>query len=306
MSAPAAATGRVLWASQGGYHVELDGETAFCRVRGRLLRAYLKSTTPVAVGDEVLVEPAGDGTFLIVERLPRRSTLSRANVGDREVEQVIAANVDQLIVVVSIVDPPLREGLVDRYLVAAHKGHLASLLCVNKIDLVGRAAARQRIALYERLGYPVVLTSATRRQGLGELKAALRGKTSVLSGPSGAGKSSLLNAIDPDLDLDIAEVNPKTGKGVHCTTSARIYSLSFGAWVVDTPGIRELGVWNLEAEEIERCFVEIQGRAAHCQFRSCRHLRELGCAVRDAVERGEIARSRYESYRRLLSEALGR
>jgi ribosome biogenesis GTPase len=291
--------GRVLWASQGGYHVDVGPEVVFCQKRGRL-RHGARETTAVAVGDEVRVQRNQDGTGLIVERLPRRSVLSRINVGRPGVEQVIAANVDQLVVVVSTEDPPLRERLIDRYLVAAHKGGLAPLLCVNKIDLADPEAIYGRIRLYEGLGYPIVVTSVTLPHGIGDLRAALAGRTSVFSGPSGGGKSSLLNALEPGLGLRVGEVSSRTHKGGHTTTSARLYRLADGAYVVDTPGLRELNIWDLLPEEVDRYFVEFQGRAAHCRFRSCRHLHEPGCAIRMAVEAGEIAASRYESYQRLV------
>jgi ribosome biogenesis GTPase len=292
--------GRVLWASQGGYQVDLGPEVVFCQKRGRL-RQESRGTTAVAVGDEVLVQRNQDGTGLIVERLPRRSVLSRIDVGRPGFEQVIAANVDQLVIVVATDAPPLRERLIDRYLVASHKGGLAPLLCVNKIDLADPQEVYGRIQIYERLGYPIVVTSVTLPYGIEDLRAALAGRTSVFSGPSGAGKSSLLNALDPGLRLRVGEVSSRTRKGGHTTTSARLYRLADGAHVVDTPGLRELNVWNLLPDEVERYFVEFQGRT--CRFRSCRHLQEPGCAIREAVEAGEIAFSRYESYLRLMETA---
>lgn len=295
--------GLVLWGSQGGFHVETREGVWFCQVRGKLFKAEARETTPVAVGDVVTIERnARDeaGTGIIVERAPRRTVLSRRTVGRAEVEQVIAANVDQLVIVVSADDPPLRERLVDRYIVAAHKGRLAPLLCVTKIDLADPEAVYERIRVYERLGYPIVVTSITLPYGLDDLRRALADKTSVLSGPSGSGKSSLLNALEPSLALRVGEVSRRTKKGGHTTTSARIYTLPGGARVVDTPGLRELQVWDVLPEEAAAYFVELAPYASSCRFRSCCHREEPDCAVRAAVERGEIAATRYDSYLRLF------
>ena len=292
--------GIVLWASQGGFHVEVLGETVFCQLRGKIMRELVRETTPVAVGDDVRIERNADGTGIIVERGKRRTVLSRTTVGKLGVEQVLAANVDQLVVVSSAADPEFRERLVDRYLVAAHKGGLDAILCITKIDLVDPEVFYPHIATYEKLGYPIVVTSTTMPYGIEEVKAALRGKLSVLSGPSGAGKSSLLNVLQPGLQLRVGEVSKKTGKGGHTTTSARIYSLDFGGRVVDTPGLRELQVWDLMPEEAAEHFVEFAEFLGKCRYRSCRHHDEPACAIRDAVERGVIALTRYDSYLRLF------
>jgi ribosome biogenesis GTPase len=300
MSPPDPVPGRVLWASQGGYHVEVGEEVLLCQVRGKILHDTSRETKPVAVGDEVRVEIGTGGAGVIVARGSRRSVLSRTDVGRPGVEQVIAANVDQLVIVMAAADPELREHIIDRFLVASQKGSLEAVLCINKIDLSDPEEIYERIKIYERLRYPIIVTSVTMPYGIDSLRAVLAGKTSVLSGPSGTGKSSLLNALEPGLDLRIGEVSRRTHKGGHTTTSARLCRLSFGAYVVDTPGIRELQLWDLLPEELDRFFIEFEERIPHCYFRSCRHLSEPGCAVRAAVEAGEIAASRYESYVRLF------
>lgn len=291
--------GLVIWGSQGGFEVELDGgELLLCQLRGKL-KSKSRETSPVAVGDHVDVLREG-ASGVIVGRDPRRTVLSRTTVGRAGVEQVIAANIDQLVLVFAAEAPPLRERLIDRYLVAAHKGGLTPVLFITKIDLADPEAIYARIRVYEQLGYPIVITSTTLPYGLDAARAALAGRTSVLSGPSGAGKSSLLNALDPELALRTSVVSKKTGKGGHTTTSARIYKLAGGGRVVDTPGLRELQVWDLLPEEADRYFREFEPHLGHCRFRSCRHDQEPDCAIRAAVEAGTIAATRYESYLRLF------
>jgi len=295
--------GLVVWGSQGGFQVETAAGVVSCQLRRKLMHQNFRERTPVAVGDEVRIELGQDGQGVIVARAPRRSVLSRTTVGKAGVEQVIAANVDQLLIVFSADQPEFRERLVDRYFVAAHKGNLEPVLCITKIDLVDPEVFYKRLQVYENLGYRIVITSIAMPYGLDELRAALNGKTSVLSGPSGAGKSSLLNAIQPTLALRIGDISKKTGKGGHTTTSARIYSLDFGGRVVDTPGLRELQVWDLLPEEVAECFIEFKPLLGQCKFRSCKHETEPGCAIRLAVESGAIAPTRYESYLRLIETA---
>lgn len=296
-----AEAGRVLWASQGGVHVDVEGEELFCQVRWSLVRQRGRGTKAVAVGDRVQVERTEDGSGVIVERLERRSVLSRTSVARPDLEQVVVANVDQLVVVVAAERPPLREHVLDRFLIAAHKGKLQPVICVNKIDLADPEDVARRLAVYESLGYPIVITSVKLPYGIEDLRSALQGRSSVLWGPSGAGKSSLLNALEPELGLRVRAVSRRTGKGGHTTTSARLYQLGAGTYVADTPGIRELQIWDLLPEEVAQYFVELEPLREQCYFRSCLHEQEPGCAIREAVEAGEIAAVRYESYLRIIA-----
>jgi ribosome biogenesis GTPase len=189
--------------------------------------------------------------------------------------------------------------MLDRFLVVAEVNQIPAAICANKIDLVTAEAAEGLFGLYARLSYPVVYTSAVTGQGLEALRALLRGRLSVLSGPSGAGKSSLLNALQPGLGLHARQVSQATFKGRHTTVYAELLPLAGGGYVADTPGIRSLGLWDVEPEELDGYFVDIRPYVAGCEFSDCTHLHEPGCAVRAAVARGEIAETRYDSYRGL-------
>jgi ribosome biogenesis GTPase len=215
---------------------------------------------------------------------------------------VFAANVDVLVVVASAAKPAFKPGLVDRYLIAAEVGGVEAVLCFNKVDLVD--AEPPELQAYRDLGVHVIKTSCETGEGLNELRAALRGKMSIFAGHSGVGKSSLLNALQPDLDLETREISEATKKGKHTTTTARLYQLDDGIRVIDTPGIRALGLWEVSPEEVAYYFPEIAEHGAGCKFRDCTHTHEPKCAVREAVETGAISRHRFESFQR-IRESLG-
>ena len=262
---------------------------------------------PVAIGDRVRFVEAGDGSGMIVEILPRNSKLSRpAPVpGQRVFEQVIVSNADLVLPVFSVANPSPKWGLLDRYLVAAEAADLPSLIVVNKLDLAWKNPGfDQEIDVYRRIGYPVLLVSAATGEGIEELKDALQGKLSVLVGKSGVGKTSLLNAIQPGLGLRVKAVSQgELGKGRHTTTHLEMFKLGFGGALVDTPGIREFGLWNIAAEELAYLFPEMEEYIGRCKFGlSCRHDQEPGCAVRNAVMAEAISPYRYQSYMRLREE----
>ncbi|MBI1319790.1 MAG: ribosome small subunit-dependent GTPase A [Candidatus Hydrogenedens sp.] len=274
--------------------VQMDGSEQLCIIDERLKE---HGATLIAPGDEVLVEIEEDEA-IIRAIAPRRSRLSRPSTRHHDVsEQVIAANVDHLIVVAAAAEPPFRAGLVDRYLIAAQTGGIEPLLCINKMDLVEEPPAE--VALYKDLGVQVFLTSCETRAGLDALLAALRGKTAVLSGHSGVGKSSLLNALDPDLRLHTQPISDHSRRGQHTTTLSRLYELRDGIRIIDTPGIRALGLWQVSPEEVAYYFPDIAEVSAACRFRDCTHTHEPECAVRAAVEAGTLHRGRYDSYLRI-------
>ena len=285
-----------------------SGEPIQARVRGkfRLQQEEIAETNPLAVGDRVTLRLEDDGTGLITDLHPRHNQLSRRAAGRRVGrEQVIAANVDAAWCVQSTFQPKLNSGFVDRFLVMAEAYHLDAGLVINKVDLlVGEPRAQEAIAfwsdLYESLGYPVLHTSAETGEGLEAFRASLRGKTSVVAGPSGVGKSSLLNAVDPELALRTGVVSEKTQKGRHTTTFATLYPMADG-FVVDTPGIREYGIWDMEPADLGGYFVEFRPYLGHCRFPDCTHDHEPGCAVGEAVDVGEIAPERYASYLSILA-----
>jgi ribosome biogenesis GTPase len=295
-----------------GVQPAAGGEVVEARARGRfrLQAEELDETNPVAVGDRVVVRPEPDGTGLITEILPRRNQLSRRAAGRRAGrEHVIVANVDAAWVVQSTFLPRFNAGFVDRFLVMAEAYHLDAGLVINKVDLLaGEPRAQEAIdfwaGLYAGLGYPVVRTSARDGTGVPDLRAALAGRTSVLAGQSGVGKSSLLNAVDPSLAIRTGDVSERTQKGKHTTTHATLHALAGGGYVVDTPGIREFGIWDMQPTELAGYFVEMRPFIGHCRFSSCTHDHEPNCAIGEAVDAGRISQERYASYLSILASLL--
>ena len=262
---------------------------------------------PVAIGDRVRYVDAGEGRGMIIEVLPRDSKLSRpAPVPGRRVfEQVIVSNADQIVPVFSAANPTPKWGLLDRYLVSAEASGLPALIVINKLDLAWKNPELDaEIEIYRRIGYPVLLASALTGEGVEELRQTLQGKLSVFIGKSGVGKTSLLNAIQPGLGLRVKAVsNGEVGKGRHTTTHLEMFELDFGGALVDTPGMREFGLWDITTEELADLFPEMAEYVGQCKFGlSCRHDREPGCAIRKAVMAGAVSPYRYQSYMRLREE----
>ena len=288
--------------------VDDDGERIRARARGRFRLDALEidETNPVAVGDRVVLTVGDDETGWITEIEPRENQLSRRAAGKRGAvrEHVMVTNVDRAWCVQSTFGPKVNPGFVDRFLVAAETRHIPAGLVINKADLIGaNDRAREAMAfwqeLYQGLGYPVLMTSAETGEGVPAFASALEGAVSVVSGPSGVGKSSLLNAIEPDLELATSEVGERTQKGRHTTTFATLYNVA-GGWVADTPGVREWGLWDMAPEELGGYFVEFVPYIPDCRFPDCTHAHEPGCAVQDAVDAGEITHERYGSYLSIL------
>ena len=234
-----------------------------------------------------------------IERIePRHGLLTRASRGR---EHVLVANVDQVVFVVSLVEPELKPHLIDRYLASAEQGGIHPILCLNKADLVEPARYQPLVGMYSQLGVPTFLTSATDGTGMARLRERLRGRETVFSGQSGVGKSSLLNAIEPDLALRVREVSDVNQKGRHTTTAADLIHLDFGGWVVDTPGVRQFQLWDMLPEEVEGYFAEFRPFVPLCGYPDCTHTHEDRCAVKRAVARRQISFSRYTSYLGLFS-----
>ncbi len=267
----------------------------------------IEHVDPVAIGDRVRFVDAGGGRGMITEILPRRSKLSRpATVpGQRVFEQVIVSNADQILPVFAAANPTPKWGLLDRYLVTAESAGLPSLIVINKRDLMdGNSKLESEIETYRCIGYPILLVSAVTGEGIDELKDVLGGRTSVFVGKSGVGKTSLLNAIQPGLGLRVKAVSRgEQGKGRHATTHLEMFELDFGGALVDTPGMREFGLWNIPADELAHLFPEMSGYVGQCKFgMSCNHNHEPGCAIRKAVMDGKISPHRYKSYLHLKEE----
>ncbi|MEX1094537.1 MAG: ribosome small subunit-dependent GTPase A [Planctomycetales bacterium] len=289
--------GRVLTAR--GLHALVrgeDGNRYECTVRRVLRTMSREERNAVVAGDVILFQPATEGQGVIERIEPRAGTLSRTSKGR---EHVIVANVDQVLVVASAGEPALKPNLIDRFLVSAAKGNARAVICVNKSDLSDPAGLEPVAGTYGRIGYEVVFASATQGAGIGRLRALLKNRQTVLAGQSGVGKSSLLNAIEPALELSVSAVSRWTQKGRHTTRAATLIELGSGGWVVDTPGIRQLDLWDVLPEEVEGHFVEFRPFVTLCRFPDCTHTHEAGCGVKQAVRRDLVSRMRYDSYVRM-------
>jgi ribosome biogenesis GTPase len=302
-----------------------DGRQFRCVVRRLLRTLATDERNIVTTGDRVWLRPAGSaergagsvelGTRSadarselrapnaalegVIERVERRhGLLTRASRGR---EHVLVSNVDQLVIVMSLVEPDLKPHLIDRYLVSAEQGSIRPVLCLNKADLVDPVPCQPLIGFYSQLGVTTLLTSAVGGTGIDRLRAELRGRESVFSGQSGVGKSSLLNAVQPGLGLQVREVSEVNQKGRHTTTTAQLLRLDIGGWVVDTPGLRQFQLWDIQPEEVEGFFPEFRPFVPLCAYPDCTHTHEDRCAVKQAVKRGFISPRRYTSYLGLFS-----
>jgi ribosome biogenesis GTPase len=277
--------------------VQLGERAVQCVIRGKLFRA-----DPPAVGDFVRVEQAG-GRYVVAEMLPRKSALVRRAAGTTVEKQVMIANIDQVVVVFAAARPDPHLATLDRFLVVVEANDLQVRIVINKVDLAGREQTMQLFRPYSQAGYSMHYTSVKTGDGLNDLREALKGKESALIGPSGVGKSSLLNALYPGLDLKIGHISEAYGKGRHTTVGGFLIKLPDGASVADTAGLREVGLWLVPPDDLPDCFPEFRPHVGECRFSDCVHIAEPGCAIRAAVERGEINLSRYESYVKLRAEA---
>lgn len=291
--------GRVLQLS--GLHalVAVEAEVWQCELRGRLKAAMRGATAPLAAGDWVEVQATSPGAGVVERVHERHGKISRLANGMQGREQVIAANVDQLVIVVAAREPETRPGFIDRAIAMAHAGEIQPVLCINKVDLAYRQEGGELGKVYADLGYPVLHTSALTGEGLVALAARLAGQVSAMVGQSGVGKSSLLNHLDPALRVQTRELMRRHDRGRHTTTAARLYPLPQGGYLVDTPGIKELQLWQVDRSDLLQYFVEMAPLAGQCHFRDCRHRGEPGCAIRAAVESGQISALRFEGYQRI-------
>lgn len=272
-----------------------------CRLRGRLKKVR-QSADIAVVGDYVEISISGDGGACLESVESRRSLFSRRQPGPRGKwkEDVIVANLDTLIVVFACGAPVLNPRMLDRFLVIAEHQDIKALIVANKVDLDLDSATRELLRPYTSIGYEVHYTSALTGEGVDELREVLADQTSAFAGPSGVGKSSLMMTIEPSLDLRVAEVSKAHRKGRHTTRAAELHPLAAGGYLVDTPGIRELGTWALPETKLASCFREMQPHLGACRFGDCSHLNEPDCAVRTALANGEVSAERYESYARLF------
>ncbi len=299
--------GLVFKSTGSWYKVNMaDGRFLACRVRGKLKLARLKTTNPVAVGDKVMVvnDPHHPGTGIINKVLPRRNFVMRKSVHKTEHGHLLAANIDQAVLMVTVNHPKTSLGFIDRFLVSTEAYRIPTCLFINKIDLYDKQdkqAMANMITVYEAIGSKCYPVSVKKQQGLAMLDGFLADKTTLFAGHSGTGKSTLMNTLHPGIAQKVGEVSAAANKGVHTTTFAEMFTIAENTRVIDTPGIKELGLIDIGDHELADYFPEMRALLGQCKFNNCRHTHEPKCAVMAAVEQGRIALSRYESYLSMLA-----
>ncbi|MBX3242369.1 MAG: ribosome small subunit-dependent GTPase A [Chitinophagaceae bacterium] len=282
------------------------GELYNARIRGKLkIDTDISSTNPVTVGDEVEIdfEEGAEHSVIITGILPRKNYINRQSPSNRHHHHIIAANIDQAVLVCTLREPRTSRGFIDRFLVTTEAYHVPAVLVFNKCDLHREKEEmifEEWREVYESIGYTVVLTSAEKNENTVAVRDLLKDKTSLISGHSGVGKSSLINIILPGFDLKTQKVSGWSGKGMHTTTFAEMFDLPFGGRIIDTPGIREFGLVDITRQELSHYFPEMRGLINECQFNNCLHTNEPGCAVKEAVAQGTIYEERYISYFNIL------
>ena len=295
-------TATVVRATGSWYDVLHDGETVRCRIRGRLRLKGVRSTNPVVVGDEVACEADEGGDYVIADILPRRNYVIRRASNLSKESHIIAANVDQALLMASLRSPETPTEFVDRFLVTCEAYKVPVTILLSKLDLQDAEAVAEFRAVYEGAGYRVLEVSVREGRGVEEVRELLAGRTTLVSGNSGVGKSTLIQAIDPSLDIRTGEISESHHKGRHTTTFSTMYPLAGGGAVIDTPGIKGFGLIDIDEAELWHYFPEMMRVAPACRFYNCTHTHEPGCAVTEAVKAGEIAWPLYESYLKILDE----
>lgn len=277
-----------------------DGQHYDCRIKGKFRTKGIRTTNPIAVGDRVEFEVEPDQDSGVISALePRRNYIIRKSINLSKQAQILGANLDQAILVVTLASPPTSLGFIDRFLVTAEAYSVPAVLVFNKLDLFSEAGIdilEEYVSIYTDLGYPCYQVSALENTNIDQLRALLRDKVTLVSGHSGVGKSSLINALVPGRELRTGSISDWSDKGKHTTTFAEMIDLPFGGYLIDTPGIRELGIIDIEQAELSHFFPEMRALFNACRFHNCRHINEPGCAVLEAVAKGQIQPTRYESY----------
>ena len=310
--------GRVVREHVGRYTVSCTGNLVDCSLSSMLRKVLeyptahasslrkrviavrgIRSASPVALGDFVAFQDSGDGTGMIYRVLDRRNKLSRKAAGTRPIEQILIANIDLAVLVFSIRQPDLHLEMLDRFLAICELEDISPLICLNKIDLAERTALKSVVEMYERIGYRVLALSALRGDGVDGVRQAVKAMVSVFYGPSGTGKTTLLNALQPGLGGRVMAVNKTTGRGRHTTSHGELFPLDGGGWVGDTPGLRELSLWDVDVNQVHYLFREMRPHIGSCRFRDCVHENEPGCSIKDAVASGKIDARRHEDYIRI-------
>jgi len=301
----------IVYKSTGSWYVVKDsaGKIYNARLKGIFKIDDITSTNPLAVGDEVEIEMENEGenSVVITKIHERRNYINRKSPKANHQHHIVAANLDQSLMVATLKEPKTSQGFIDRFLVASEMYHVKPIIVFNKADLYKKKEQEKYEAwraMYKAIGYTIILTSAKENTGIAELKELLKNKTTLISGHSGVGKSSLLNALLPELNLRTQDVSGWSGKGMHTTTFAEMFDIPGGGRIIDTPGIREFGVVGISKQELSHYFPEMRDRLNDCQFNNCLHINEPGCAIKEAVANGEITEDRYISYYNIL-ESVG-
>ena len=292
--------GTVFRSTGSWYEVRDEQNSVFsCRLKGKFKIKDLKVTNPLAVGDKVIFDLEDENIGIIKEILPRKNYIIRKSVHKAAHGHLLASNIDQLVLIVTLASPKTSLGFIDRFLVTAETFRIPVLLVFNKFDLLNKKGVVFQDALmdlYTHLGYDCVSTSTVSLKGIDDFQSKLANKVSLISGHSGVGKSTLINILDPDLDLATSEISTFANKGVHTTTFAEMFEIPNKAFIIDSPGIKELGLVDIANEELAHFFPEFRDLLGQCKFHNCLHINEPKCAVKDAVAEGEISESRYMSY----------
>lgn len=295
--------GRIIQTTGSWYQVLFDDKIITARLKGKFKLQELDTTNPIAVGDYVILEKTDGGEFIINEILPRNNYIIRQSPRNKHQRHIIASNIDLALLVVTIAQPRTSLGFIDRFIAAAESFHIPVKIVINKIDLLKEKEKQQEEYMqivYNRLDYEVICSSTVTNEGIEKIKSTLKNKTTLVAGHSGVGKSTLLNIINKDLNLKTGKISEKWGKGMHTTTFATMFRIMENSFIIDTPGIKEFMLLQVEPEEVSGYFKDIKQFAQGCQFNNCLHQNEPNCAVKAAVENTQIAATRYENYLNII------
>jgi len=299
--------GVVIKSTGSWYEVRNDsGEVVLCRLRGKIRLDGIRTTNPISVGDKVLYEKENNKDTCVINKiLPRHNVIVRKSVNLSKASHIIASNIDQAILVATIAQPRTSTGFIDRFLVTAEAYHIPTTIVFNKCDLYDEeqmSQAEELISTFEDIGYKSFMISAKTGYRCEELKEIMKDKVSLFSGHSGVGKSALVNRLDPNLNVRVGEISDVHEKGKHTTTFSQMFPLSFGGYIIDSPGIKEFGLYDMEKETLAQRFPEMRNLMHECKFSNCTHLHEPHCAIKDAVENNVIADWRYNDYCSMMED----